>query len=381
VAQTLRTTRTRCCHILTTPSLPTNLFAGSPSGPLTIGAPLGGITVRLTARYYASIPQFQCSPGRVRGLRNNATTLAFTPSANLTFNASTSQAFGFFTATSGCYLIGYVIGGSRASSYFLPSNATIFVLSSESVVPAPSLSTVKFSSSGSQLLITFSAPTNTGGYTGSFACARLVSFRGAATALCSWTSNAALQATLGRSAVVVPGALASATNTGVGHRCIRQGLTAEEPLMLRLLLLLAGNNLTILASQLRARCPATSQLCGSYPFTPRSNATIQSPDVPLLPSISLTYPSTISTCGTLRVDASGTTGSGGRPMYFLWSVTSVSGANTTALQKYLDSINPAVSMLSFQGSRKSMDMADLAVQSLSREGRSISRHVSKKEGI
>ena len=44
----------------------------------------------------------------------------------------------------------------------------------------------------------------------------------------------------------------------------------------------------------------------------------------------------------MTIDASATTGSGGRSMYFYWVVSSVSGTNTTLLASYLASINPTV---------------------------------------
>ena len=46
----------------------------------------------------------------------------------------------------------------------------------------------------------------------------------------------------------------------------------------------------------------------------------------------------------MMVDASATTGSGGRYMYFYWVVSSVSSANTTLLDRYLASVNPRVGL-------------------------------------
>ena len=62
----------------------------------------------------------------------------------------------------------------------------------------------------------------------------------------------------------------------------------------------------------------------------------------IVPTIELAYGSLVNKCGTLKVDASNSQGSGGRAMYFVWTVWSFTGANTTYLDKYLETINPKV---------------------------------------
>jgi hypothetical protein len=59
----------------------------------------------------------------------------------------------------------------------------------------------------------------------------------------------------------------------------------------------------------------------------------------------------ISICDTMVLDASLSMGSGGRPMYFVWSIEPPSGVNATELRARIDSLNPAVgSMNSAPGS-------------------------------
>jgi hypothetical protein len=63
---------------------------------------------------------------------------------------------------------------------------------------------------------------------------------------------------------------------------------------------------------LRPLCPPGSTLCASYPYTTATNVTVAKPSTPLLPTPVLSYSSVISSCGSLTVDASSSTGSGGR---------------------------------------------------------------------
>lgn len=68
----------------------------------------------------------------------------------------------------------------------------------------------------------------------------------------------------------------------------------------------------LLSSKVKARCTAGSTLCSQYTYSPTTNVSIAGPSSPIVPSPVLSYASTISSCAALVVDASGSTGSGGR---------------------------------------------------------------------
>ena len=103
----------------------------------------------------------------------------------------------------------------------------------------------------------------------------------------------------------------------------------------------------MLGSTIRAACPSdtsTTRCKRYYPHVAQTNHTVALPSSPVIPSITMVYAESIGPCTDLKVDASGSSGSGGRPMYYYWKVTSLSDdANTTALEAYLERINPEVS--------------------------------------
>lgn len=74
----------------------------------------------------------------------------------------------------------------------------------------------------------------------------------------------------------------------------------------------AGNTAMLLGSKIKARCASGSTLCSQYTYSATANVTITKPTSPLVPSPVLSYASTISSCAAMVVDASGSTGSGGR---------------------------------------------------------------------
>lgn len=99
-----------------------------------------------------------------------------------------------------------------------------------------------------------------------------------------------------------------------------------------------------------------------------TETTVAGPPKPLLPAPILSYAAVVSSCEALVVDASSSTGSGGRydrsgdrpkhllirlvhdpraclpvyrSMYAYWIVESLSGVNTTLIDRYLSRVNPS----------------------------------------
>jgi len=67
--------------------------------------------------------------------------------------------------------------------------------------------------------------------------------------------------------------------------------------------------------QVKAACTYSLAFCLTYSFSPSQTVTLDRPATPLLPSTKTVYSSTISNCEDLVVDASSSTGSGGRKMW------------------------------------------------------------------
>jgi hypothetical protein len=103
--------------------------------------------------------------------------------------------------------------------------------------------------------------------------------------------------------------------------------------------------------QVRPACPstATASKCAGWPAAASHTVLVGKPAKPLLPTVQLVTPATVSGCDGLAVDGSGTQGSGGRPMWFFWSVQASpgTGANLLAnLTRYINaSVNPPASAI------------------------------------
>jgi hypothetical protein len=80
---------------------------------------------------------------------------------------------------------------------------------------------------------------------------------------------------------------------------------------------------------IKAACPASSD-CSLWPSNQATSVTALPPPRPLLPSPTVTYPQRVSACQTLSLDASASSGSGGRPVSFLWGLASTANGFATA---------------------------------------------------
>lgn len=149
-------------------------------------------------------------------------------------------------------------------------------------------------------------------------------FAGVSGATCSWSTYSTLLATLDAAATVVPGRTQKTRIHVHSAHCLPCPLHAVGSygqmlyhlltLCLRALsiCLYIGSTARVLGQMLRPLCPSGSTLCASYPYTTATNVTVAKPSTPLLPTPVLSYPAVISSCGSLTVDASSSTGSGGR---------------------------------------------------------------------
>ena len=298
---------TSCCYKLVTPTMPTNLYVSTVSSALTITTPVTGITATITTKYcpYMGASSSSCIASNANSsCTAGINSLTLSPGTSFDFSSAYSKSFTLYANVSGCYVLSYELSGSFSlASYFnSTSPQALYVLASNAVASAPTLSKAQFSSSGSQLQMTFSAATNQGGFSGTFTCSKAVNFTGASSTSCYWSTTKLLVATLTSTSTVVP-----------------------------------ANNLTLLAGTVKAYCSGSS--CSSYPTNSAQTVTIEKPSSPLNPSTSLVYSSTIGNCSDLSVDGSGSTGSGGRSMTYRWAVTSPTGVDTSGITSYLATIN------------------------------------------
>jgi hypothetical protein len=104
---------------------------------------------------------------------------------------------------------------------------------------------------------------------------------------------------------------------------------------------------TLLSGRLRTACNPTVRNCTTARYSPLQTVTLGLPESPIVPQATIRGAGAVSICDNLVVDASLSAGSGGRPMYFTWSVAGPPEANTTDLEAWIDSLNPPSGSMTF----------------------------------
>ena len=207
------------------------------------------------------------------------------PSSFSFYKGTTSLSKNFIVnGTSGCYKI---IAYSGNSFVLQNTTATVNIYSTSKAKASPKIQSATFSSDGSKLLINFDSATNygvssSGNSLTNFACSEIVVFTGASAAVCSWSSNRLLVATI-------------------------DGFQSPPSV---------GDSISLVSGP---------------------TVIIQAPTSPTPPSVALSTPKTATTCDDVSVDTTGSTGFGGRPWKAMqWSVAG--NGNTTRIQNYLNTV-------------------------------------------
>ena len=218
-----------------------------------------------------------------------------------------------------------VVYGSSSSSGQALSSLEITVYSVFKPPPAPELVAAEFSGDGSFLTIQFDSNTNRGGISTQFSCSKLFSFACVATSTCQWADDATVLVYIsgpsGNSDVCAePGDYLSLPTPGSGSGVV--------PLL--------------------AKCvPSTGADCtaeGTASWETAQAVTLQisapDPAEVVNPTVNLIAPSTIGSCDDFSIDATPSTGSGGRSWDTASSLLTVASSalnNITALESYISS--------------------------------------------
>lgn len=182
------------------------LYSGEASGAVTVTSPLAGPRLIISASYYG--PRLAtCTVTSVAGVATNSSgTISISPASTLSFTSTLTQSFVITASRPGCYLLNLTVSGPFRANVTSPGPRAISVLRLETPKAGPAMATAQFDATGSQVVLSFAADSNRGGFAGQFACSRIVSFAGASAARCAWSTDAILFATLsGASAIVKPG--------------------------------------------------------------------------------------------------------------------------------------------------------------------------------
>jgi hypothetical protein len=182
-------------------------------------------------------------------------------------------------------------------------------------VTPPSLSTAVFSDDGTSVLVTFDSPTDVdGSYTTLWVCSDVFDFSGSNSSYCSWISTTVVRIDL---------------------LVVTEGLEDDSGL------LEPGDTVTLKADTVRAACSSSSAV--SYEgkcskLNEASSVLVSSPASAVVPLVVLdSMPNKLQWCDNLTIDASASSGHGGRQWKSItWSVYSDSASvNTTALRDIL----------------------------------------------
>jgi hypothetical protein len=257
-----------------------------------------------------SLLPFMCS-WQVNG--TNSAAYALPATGNFT-SSSTSASVNFVVLGSpGCYTLTASVSGPGRSGY-VSANSSLIIRSSARAPDPPNLLSAVFSNDGLKLYLTLDTASDRGAtmmsnYASIFACSQLVSFAGAKSSNCIWSSSTLITATISASSV-------STSNLLVG----------------------VGSNVTLLANKIKSVC-SFGLTCT---YANASSVVATAPSSPIVPNIQLATATTIGGCDSIVMDPSTSTGSGGRSWKsLLWLVTGVGHritiSNTTAITTYLSS--------------------------------------------
>eukprot|EP01032_Pedospumella_encystans_P023019 gene23019-26073_t len=227
----------------------------------------------------------------------------FTPASYLSASFIISVNESLFTT--GDYLLTLSATGYSGVEY-VPATHNVRILSSEEPTPPPRLLSAVFSSNGGTISVLFDSPTNQ--LSSTVLCDRLFAFSGASVATCAWTSNSALTITF------------PAYNVSIYF---------AEP----------GDYIILPANTLSAACGASAN-CATFARNSEQNVTIFAPAQPNPPNVVILLPSKVSYCENITIDASSSSGHGGRPWkYVHWTVRTNAAStltNTSQLEQVLN---------------------------------------------
>ena len=202
----------------------------------------------------------------------------------------------------GVYGVSLILSGPDAAKYNVTYSITVTILSPSGLTsyspPVPYLQSAQFGSSGSFALVLFSSSTNRAslGYS-SWPCNSLFIFVGSTTCTCSWVDDQSVLVSFPTD----------------------NGSPMLEP----------GGTLTLKSGLLKAYCAIGN--C-NYASANISSINITAPATSTSPAVTLISPAVVSSCANLTLDASSSTGSGGRQWAQIkWYVSASDFSNTSSI--------------------------------------------------
>jgi hypothetical protein len=233
-------------------------------------------------------------------------------SLSATFSVTTTA-----TASAGNRTVAVSYSGASVSQYYSSPTykngiSSFVVLAAAISPPAPKLLAAQFSNSGSQLTITLDSPASLSPTpTSTFTCSKLFTFGGASSSSCSQLSTSTFVAYLSASATVIPYTSGTASP-------------------------LQTVTLVVDTYTVSAVCSSSVTSCKTATSTTVNVASAASP---VSPTVAVTAPTFVSvaSCTQVIIDASSSTGSGGRSWSSVTATASSANGNATAANILLQS--------------------------------------------
>jgi hypothetical protein len=233
-------------------------------------------------------------------------------SLSATFSVTTTA-----TASAGNRTVAVSFSGASVSQYYSSPAykngiSSFVVLAAGTSPPPPKLLAAQFSNSGSQLTITLDSPASLSPTpTSTFTCSKLFSFGGASSSSCSQASSSTFVAYLSASATVIP----YISGTATSYQTVS----------------LVPGTFTV-----SAVCSSSVTNCKT---AVSSTVNVASAASPVSPSVAVTAPAFVSSasCTQFIIDASSSTGSGGRSWSTVTATASSANGNVTGANILLKS--------------------------------------------
>lgn len=229
-------------------------------------------------------------------------------------STSTSSVGSFFLSSSGqlsgSFLVYLTVSGPSRADFSVPRPLPVKIISSSQPQAAPTLLYAQFSDGGSQVNVVFSTSTDQAGIVShSWPCKSLFDFAGVGETECQWISQSVAQIQF----------LSNISSSAIG---------VHAPLNLR-------------PNLIRAACSATAAICALNSATPATQVIVLAPANPVSPVVVINTPPQIADCDDIVLDASLTSGNGGRDWERVeWTVEAENDlfvSNAVLIQTFLKS--------------------------------------------
>jgi hypothetical protein len=239
------------------------------------------------------------------------------------FTASSSSLSGSFLAygSVGSFFVSVVLQGASAAEYSAAPTRRLNLVATVSTAPLPVISSAEFDSTGQRITVLFETPTDFAvGVTGGLSvwkCDLVLSFLGASSSSCSWSSSTQI-------AVMLSYDLEADVN------------------------LVVGDPVYLLPGVLNGYCYADA-CTDSFAPSSHVNTTVVSDFIQ--PEAIVKVPSKIGNCESLLVDPTQSTGNVGRDWTsVVWLVSAADGGDASAIQSLLSEYGNTSSVITIDAS-------------------------------